>query len=156
MSAPRILVAVLAGLLGCPLPARATVGFFCGGEDDAVKFGINGAYGTSLGAGLAAFGADIEIGLPSVPGELRKLQLDRSQVRQDWFVGRDIKFLMRFEPVDSAPYREVILIVQAQRGEEEESAYLGRYSLRIRWMPPVAGAEPKELKSDGEVTCGTG
>ena len=48
---------------------------------------------------------------------------------QDWFVGRDIKILMRWEPVDDAPYREVILIIEARRGKAEESAYLGRYSL---------------------------
>ena len=47
----RLLI-VLAALFCGPLPARATVGFSCGGEDDAVKFVVNGAYGTALGSGL--------------------------------------------------------------------------------------------------------
>jgi hypothetical protein len=151
----RLLI-VLAALFCGPLPARATVGFSCGGEDDAVKFVVNGAYGTALGSGLAAFGADINVLLPSVPGEFRALHLDRRHVRQDWFVDRDLKILMRWEPAGNAPYREVVLIVEAQRGEEEESAYLGRYSLRIRWMPPDPGAESKKVETDGVVSCGTG
>ena len=152
----RFLGVVLAVLLCNSTPARATVGFSCGGADDTVKFVVDGAYGTSLGSGLAAFGADINILLPSAPDELRNLHLDRSHVRQDWFVGRDIKILMRWEPADTAPYREVILIVEAQRGEEEESAYLGRYSLRVQWMPADPGAESKRIEVDGEVSCGTG
>ncbi len=149
-------VLVMFAMLLYHAPARATVGFSCGGTDDAVKFVANGAYGTSLGSGLAAFGADIDILLPSAPHELRVLHLDRSHVRQDWFVGRDIKILMRWEPVDDAPYREVILIIEARRDEQEESAYLGRYSLRVQWMPPDPGAEAKKLEADGEVSCGTG
>ncbi len=152
---PRVVLFTLAMLL-CHAPARATVGFSCGGTDDAVKFVVNGAYGTGLGSGLAAFGADIDILLPTAPHELRALHLDRSHVRQDWFVGRDIKILMRWEPIDNARYREVILIIVARRGEQEESAYLGRYSLRIQWMPPDPGAEAKKLEADGEVSCGTG
>ena len=152
----RFLVVVLALLLCNPPQARATVGFSCGAEDDAVKFVVDGAYGASLGSGLAAFGADVKILLPPAPNELRELHLDRSHVRQDWFVGRDIKILMRWEPVDNAPYREVILIIEAQRGEDEESSYLGRYSLRIRWMPRDPGAESKMLEADGNVSCGTG
>ncbi len=132
---PRVVLFTLAMLL-CHAPARATVGFSCGGTDDAVKFVVNGAYGTGLGSGLAAFGADIDILLPTAPHELRALHLDRSHVRQDWFV--------------------VILIIEARRGEQEESAYLGRYSLRIQWMPPDPGAEAKKLEADGEVSCGTG
>ncbi len=77
-------------------------------------------------------------------------------MRQDWFVGRGIKILMRWEPTDSAPHREVILIIEAQRGEAEETAYLGRYSLRIQWMPSDPGAESERLEANGEVSCGTG
>jgi hypothetical protein len=150
------LAVLLAVLPFCPAPARATVGFACNSEDDAVKFVVNGAYGTSLGSGLAAFGADIKVLLPSAPKELRDLHLDRSHVRQDWFVGRDIKILMRWEPIDDAPYREVILIIEARRGKAEESAYLGRYSLRLQWMPPGPGVETKKLEASGKVACGTG
>jgi len=152
---PRVVLVMFATLF-CLAPAHATVGFSCDGTDDAVKFVVNGAYGTSLGSGLAAFGADIDILLLSAPHELRALHLDRSHVRQDWFVGRDIKILMRWAPVDDAPYREVILVIEAGRGEQEESAYLGRYSLRIQWMPPDPGAEAKQLEANGEVSCRTG
>lgn len=152
----RGLGVILAVLLGCPVPGRATVGFSCSGGDDAAEFVVNGAYGSSLGAGLAAFGAEIKILLPSVPIELRDLRLDRSHVRQDWFVGRDIKLLMRWEPIDDAPYREAILIIEARRGKAEESAYRGRYSLRLQWRPPDPGAETKKLETSGKVSCGTG
>jgi hypothetical protein len=152
----RFLVAVLAILIWNPVPANATVSFACDAEDATVKFVVDGAYGTDLGSGLAAFGADITILMPSPPQELRELHLDHSHVRQQWLVGRDIKILLRWAPVDQGPYREVILIIEAQRGEDEESAYLGRYSLRIRWRQPDPGAEPTERTASGAVSCASG
>lgn len=150
----HIVLFVLAALLATLVPAHATVGFACYAEDKAAVIAVNGAYGTSLGGGMASFGGDIEIRLKAVPTELRKRHLDRSHVSQHWFVGRDLKILTRWDAAEGEPFGEVVLIVETHRGKAEESSYRGRYALRVHLAPKTPGGEMRILKAGGTVVCG--
>jgi hypothetical protein len=154
-----VVIIIIAIALTAALPqARASVGFSCDAKDKAAVLAISGAYGTSIGSGMANFGADIAILQPAAPIEVRKLVLDRSHVSQHWFNGDDLKLMARWEPPDTkAPYREVILIVEAhRRAKAEESPYHGRYTLLIT----AAGADPAlqaaRLEVRGAIVCGIG
>jgi hypothetical protein len=152
----RIALVTSAMLLAAWLPAHATIGFSCDAEDAAAKFSVGGAYGTSLGSGLANFGADIEIRRNTVPPELRKLRLDRRDVSQHWFNGRELKLIARWERTEGEPFGEIVLTIQTRRGKAEESPYRGRYDLQINLPPVPPSSEQQRLIVRGAVTCGTG
>ncbi len=142
---------LLAGLTS----AHATTSFSCDGEDASAKFQISGAYGTSIGSGLANFGGDLHILLADAPKDIRKIKLTRKLVVQQWYIGRDMKFLLRFEK--QKPYRDVVLIVDTRRAEDDETApYEGTYTLSIE-MPPVPPAtDTKRIEASGKASCGAG
>jgi hypothetical protein len=150
----RIACIILAVLLIVVTPARATVGFACYAKDKAATIAVNGAYGTSLGGGMASFGGDIEIRLKAVPAEMKKLHLDRSHVSQHWFVGRDLRILTRWDRPEGEPFGEVLLIVETRRGKAEESSYRGRYTLQVHLAPKAPGGEMQIVKAGGTVICG--
>jgi hypothetical protein len=152
----RIVVIAVAALLASLAPARATLGFACNAGDKAVTFSMGGAYGMSLGSGMANLAADIEIRLTAAPAELRKLHLDRRHVTQQWFNGRDLRIITRWERPDGESFGEVLLIIETRRGKAEESPYRGRYALRIHLAPLAPGGEMRSLTAGGTVSCGTG
>jgi hypothetical protein len=146
---------ILAALLAASTSARATVGFACNAKDRSATIAIGGAYGTSLGSGMANFGADIEIRLKEAPTEMRNLHLDRSHVSQHWFNGRDLKIFTRWDRPEGEPFGEALLIVEMHRGPAEESPYRGRYTLQINLAPLQPGGEIRIVKASGTVSCGT-
>ena len=152
----RFALVTSAVLLAGLLPAHATIGFSCDAQDAGAKFSVGGAYGTSLGSGLANFAADIEIRREAVPAGLRKLRLDRSDVSQHWFNGRELKLAARWQPPEGDPFGEIILTIQTRRGRAEESPYRGRYELQLNLPPVPPSSEQQRLIVRGTVTCGTG
>lgn len=150
----RALLIVSALLAASLTAAHATVGFACNGDDASAKIQINGAYGTSIGSGLANFGGQLEILLPEAPKDIRKITFTRKHVVQQWFTGRDMKFLLRFEK--QKPYRDVVLIIETRRGEEEESPYEGTYALTIEMPPDPPAIETRRIEANGKASCGTG
>lgn len=149
----RLLIA-LALLLAGLAPSHATISFSCEGDDASATFQIDGAYGTSIGSSLANFGGELTIKHANAPKDLGKLKFTRKNVVQQWFVGRDIRWLLRFEK--QKPYRDVVLIIDTRRNEDEDSSYEGTYTLSIE-MPPVKPAtETQRIEATGKATCGAG
>src|SRR6266446_2323383 len=97
--------------------AHASVGYSYGAKDSNVRLAIAAAYGTSLGGGAANFGGDIEIFDKSVPERLRRISLDLDHLGQNWFRGRDVKLVARWQSAEEEPYMEVTLVVETRRGE---------------------------------------
>jgi len=150
----RLFVLVLFVLPLLFAPARATTGFACNAADRSIKAEISGAYGTSLGSGLANFGANIDILLANLPAPLRKFTLDSSHVRQHWFVGRTLNMMTVWSTEDSAS--EVTLMIETRRGPNEEDAYVGRYTLSIETAPIAPATEASRRETTGKITCGIG
>jgi hypothetical protein len=149
----RITVVALAALLAGLTPAHASVGFSCQAADKSVTADASGAYGTSIGSGMANFGADIQIKLAGAPDDIRKLTLDQSHVAQAWFHYRDLKLMARWQSPDGAPFREIILMIETRRGKDEGAPYRGRYTLTIAASPSAEGGETKRLEAGGVVSC---
>jgi hypothetical protein len=149
----RIAVLVLTALLASLAQARASVGFSCHADDKSVKLVASGAYGTSLGAGIANFGADIEFQLAAVPADIRKLTLEYSHVSQSWFHYRDLKVMARWQPPGNGPNREFLLMIETHRGKPEGAPYRGRYTLIIYAASSDPGSKGKTLEVGGAVSC---
>jgi hypothetical protein len=152
----HIAIFILAALLAVATPARATIGFACSADDKAAVIAVNGAYGTSLGSGMASFSGNIEIRLNDMPAEMKKLHLDHRHVSQHWFIGRDLNILTRWDRPEGEPFGEVLLIVETHRGNAEESPYRGRYRLQVHLAPVKPGGEMQIVKAAGRISCGTG
>lgn len=145
---------VIALFLASLSQAHATIAFSCEGDDASAEFQINGAYGTSIGSSLANFGGAITIKHAGVPKDVSKLKFTQKNVVQQWFVGRDMRWLLRFEK--QKPYRDVVLIIETRRGEDEDASYEGTYTLSIE-MPPVKPAtDTQRIEVSGKATCGAG
>ncbi|HLQ94431.1 MAG TPA: hypothetical protein VK148_30795 [Xanthobacteraceae bacterium] len=148
--AALILSTIIAG------SAHASVGFSCGAKDSNVRLAIEAAYGTSLGGGAANFGGDIEIVAKDVPERLRRISLDLDHLGQNWFRGRDIKLVARWQSAEEEPYMEVTLVVETRRGEAEESPYVGTYELWVDAAPSEDRAEWLRFEASGEAACTVG
>ena len=136
--------------------AHASVGYSCGAKDSNVRLAIEAAYGTSLGGGAANFGGDIEIVAKDVPERLRRISLDLDHLGQNWFRGRDIKLVARWQSAEEEPYMEVTLVVETRRGEAEESPYVGTYELWVDAAPSEDRAEWLRFEASGEAACTVG
>ena len=148
--AALIVSAIVAG------SAHASVGYSCGAKDSNVRLAIEAAYGTSLGGGAANFGGDIEIFDKNVPERLRRVSLDLDHLGQNWFRGRDIKLVARWQSAEEEPYMEVTLVVETRRGEAEESPYVGTYELWVDAAPSEDRAEWLRFEASGEAACTVG
>ena len=133
--------------------AHASVGYSCGAKDSNVRLAIEAAYGTSLGGGAANFGGDIEIFVKDVPERLRRISLDLDHLGQNWFRGRDIKLVARWQAPEEEPFMEVTLIVEVRRGEAEESPYVGTYELWVDAAPSEDRTEWFRLETSGDAAC---
>ncbi|MDB5565292.1 MAG: hypothetical protein JWP84_1858 [Tardiphaga sp.] len=153
----RRIVIAFTILLASLAQAHASSSLACDAEDKAATVNIAGAHGRGVGSGLSGFRAEVRLKLGSVPIDIRKLELDSSHVRQQWFNGRDFKLATHWDSAnDKAPYREVVLIVETRRGKAEESLYRGRYTLLIvvGSGDPAVAATRQEVS--GAISCSVG
>lgn len=135
-------------LLACAGQADASASLACSASDRSVEFALQGAWGRSAGSGVGNFGGEIEIKLKGLPDYARKLEIETRHLTQNWYHDRDIKLAIQWMRESDEPSAGVLLVVEAQRGKTEESAYRGRYRLTISM--PDSG---KPRVASGRVTC---
>jgi hypothetical protein len=88
-----------------------------------------------------------------VPERLRRVSLDLDHLGQNWFRGRDIKLVARWQAPEEEPFMAVTLIVEVRRGEAEESPYVGTYELWVDAAPSEDRTEAFRLETSGDATC---
>jgi hypothetical protein len=133
--------------------AQASIGYSCSAKDATVRLSIAGAYGTSLGSGVANFGGDIEILGATVPDRLRRVWFDLDHLGQNWFYHRDIKLVAVWRSSEEDPFAEVILVVETRRGDAEESPYTGTYRLLVDAAPVEDQVEEFRFEASGTAIC---
>ena len=143
--------AAIALLLAIASSAHASTSFTCEGDDASVKLTLAGAYGRGIGSGPGNFSGTAEIKLKGIPDHARKIEIEQRHLTMNWFHGRDLKFAIQWLRDGDAPSAEVILLIDMQRGKSEQSAYRGRYALKV-FTPDGDG---KAREAAGRVTCVT-
>jgi hypothetical protein len=146
----RIVSLVLIAItIGCE-PAHASGGIGCEGADEALKFAGRERHDSRRRRRLLQLRAELDVRLPSTPGDFRKLPLDGADLMHHWVDDRELKLLLYRERTDG-PFGWVRLLIETRR--VDEGAYAGSYLLTIGNMGSAQASEPTMREARGEATC---
>jgi hypothetical protein len=120
-------------------PAKATTTLTCEGKDRLFEFNLQGAVGSDSTIGSLT----VLLEPKRVRGEAG-VALDSRHLVQQWIDGRELR--LRF--VSEADASESVEFV-VSANQKSESAYLGRYRLKI-------SRSGKVFRHSGKATCGLG
>lgn len=149
-------IALAAMVAGLPASAFATGNLDCSIDDANLKFTFEALFGHGVVAPLLQPRASFESKNPDIGKTLRSFETDGSFLKQQWFVGRDVKLLFYAETEgEGVPFSSIQLKIEAVQPPDEDFAYTGKYELVIQ--PPVTGsATPDSVTVEGDVTCSAG
>jgi hypothetical protein len=149
-------IALAAMVAGLPASAFATGNLDCSIDDANLKFTFEALFGHGVVAPLLQPRASFESKNPAIGKTLQAFEAEGSFLKQQWFVGRDVKLLFYAETEgEGVPFSSVQLTIEAIQPPDEDFAYSGKYQLLIQ--PPVMGSEtPDTVTLEGDVTCSAG
>jgi hypothetical protein len=148
---------LLAAALSClPAVASATGNLDCSIDDANLKFTFEALFGHGIAAPLLQPRASFESKNPNIHPSLRHFEAGRSFLKQQWFVGRDVKLLFYAETEGAdLPFASVGLKIEAVQPAGEDFAYDGTYVLTIQ--PAIRdGDNPEPVTIEGRATCSAG
>lgn len=141
------------GLLALTSSAHASGGLDCEADDAKVAFAVHGGVTRGMGGPLFQFNGELTIKDQAVAEDLRKIAFEREHVAQYWFDGDELKLDIYREREGDKPFGSVELIVRTTSAGDE-GGFEGRYELVV-YDGTGEGAEAKEARYDGKVSCGT-
>lgn len=141
---------ILVLLFFSSLPASATGGFFCGVEDNNVKFRAAAAMQRGGANGFLNFDSGLEILLKNAPPDFRVLRLKGDALTQHWMDNREFKFRLYTERSEGL-FGSVEFLVETKT--VDEGSYGGSYTLRIENMESEKSSEAKVIKARGNIVC---
>jgi hypothetical protein len=146
----------LGAMIACaPATASATGGLSCSIDDKNVNFTFESIFSYSDIGGLFQIRGEFESKDKRTHKTLRKLALDGSELKQQWFRGNDLKLMIYRETEgDGVPFASIKLIVEANKPPEEEFEYQGKYVLTIE--PATEGGESQAFTVEGKIACSAG
>ena len=145
-------LALLAVALATGSPAHASAGVDCHAEDATLSLRLGAAFGRARGAGVANFGADLDIRLPQAPPELRVLHLERAALVQSWWHIGTLNFHLQHRQREH-PFGSVDLVIETTRQGDDENRYAGRYLLSLAVAPAGSDVADPALELRGDVIC---
>jgi hypothetical protein len=147
--------ALTAVIVCLPATASATGGLSCSVNDKNVNFIFESVFSYSDIGGLFQIRGELMSKDKRVYKTLQKVNLDGSELKQQWFRGNDLKLMIYRETEgDGVPFASVKLIVEANKPPEEEFEYQGKYALTIE--PDVNGGESEAFTVEGKISCSAG
>ena len=147
-------IGIAAALALLPTVASATGGVGCSINDANMDFGFEALFGYGSDSPLFQVQAQIDVKSDKVPPSLKKVEMDGTYLKQQWFEGKDIKLLLFAETKEgAAPYGSVKLVVEAVQADDDELSYPGSYVLTLQ-NGPSDEHEPVVLK--GKIECSAG
>jgi len=158
MKHPAVLcMAVAASLLALLGPAHATGNFLCEIDDPALTFTAESTFSHGLGERFTAFAGAGRVLLTEAPGDLADLKVDGNALVHHWFAGNELKLHLYREREGEAAHGYVELIVDTKRtGEDDETAFVGTYSLVVHDMGGATDGDGRTLKANGRASCSVG
>ena len=148
----------LALAIAClPMKAFATGSLECVIEDKNLDFDFHALFTYTGKSPLFQTGGNAALKVPETYNTLKKFEIDASDLKQQWFEGKDLRLqFYRETSGDALPFAAVELtIVTASPGGDDETVYDGLYRLEV--TPAVkAGAESVPVKLEGKVSCSAG
>ena len=134
-------------------PALGSASLQCRVEDGKIKLGVGAAFTRGLGGGLINFGAGLDVLLPGTPPDFRALHIEKSDVSQIWYYGRDVKMQLHRERPSDGPWGSVDLVIETREVKAGEGLYRGSYQLTLNFAASREDRDGKELKARGKVEC---
>lgn len=142
-----------ATILVSPSMAWATGGLGCGIDDNNVKFDFESLFSYSDIGGLFQIRGEMEVKDKRVYETLKKLTLNDTDLKQQWFRGNDLKLMIYRETEgDGVPFASIKLIIEATKPPEEDFGYEGKYQLTVE----PAGSDNEAFTVEGKVGCSAG
>jgi len=145
----RIVIAA-AALLGLTSPCYASGGISCAIKDKNLTFLAEAGVSRGMGEGIFSFKANLDIHLPGVAEDLRKVDLS-DHLTQKWYYGRDIKMRL-YRERESEQHGYVELIIETRQKTEDDVDYKGSYVLTVFDVPPGAPGG-KTITRRGRAEC---
>ena len=132
--------------------ASASGGLSCSTEAGPARIEIESGVTRGMGGPLFNFRATATIADKGVAEDLRKTSFEREHVPQYWLDGKELKLLLYREREGDKPHGYVEIEVRTQAGDDE-GLYGGTYTLSTFDVPAGDGAEAKEFKAEGPISC---
>src|SRR5262245_26416746 len=118
----RIVILAFAAAISGSWPVLASGGISCEGEDQNLKFTVESGMTRSGGGGFFNFRTELEVLLPSIPADFRKLHLDDADLMHHWIDAHELKLLVYRERMER-PFGWLRFLIETRR--VDEGSYVG-------------------------------
>ena len=155
--ASRLVIASLAlATFGLPIQAFATGSLECVIADDNLDFAFHSLFNYTGAAPLFQLGGEFASKVPSTVASLKKFEIVDTDLKQQWFEGKDLKLKFYKETSgDKEPFGAVELTIETATSDEDETSYAGTYRLEVT-PEPKPDVETVPVKLEGKVACSAG
>lgn len=138
-------------LLFAAVPAMASGGLSCEGEDNQAKVFVESGMGRSILGSFLNFQGRIEFSDASLAADLRTMDIRREDLAENWLDNKTLKLHIYRERTGDLPHGYVDLVINTWI--KEEGSYDGSFVLTAFDTTNDASAEGKTVSVQGKVSC---